>query len=78
MYDASYYKKKLDRIVHVDDFGAVPDGVTDCTQAFKDAIGEGNVEVHFSAGTYVGQIEVPSNCRLIGEGEDITYLKILR
>ncbi|WP_042893884.1 hypothetical protein, partial [Bacillus amyloliquefaciens] len=34
------------------------------------------VEVHFSAGTYVGQIEVPSNCRLIGEGEDITYLKM--
>lgn len=76
VYDASYYKKKLDRIVHVDDFGAVPDGVTDCTQAFKDAIGEGNVEVHFSPGTYVGQIEVPSNCRLIGKGEDITYLKM--
>lgn len=76
IYDYNYFKKKIDRVVHVDDFGAVADGVTDCTQAFKDAIGEGNVEVHFSAGTYVGLIKVPSNCRLIGEGQGITIIKL--
>ncbi|MEK3800992.1 peptidase G2 autoproteolytic cleavage domain-containing protein [Bacillus sp. FSL K6-1234] len=76
IHDYNYFKKKIDRVVHVDDFGAVADGVTDCTQAFKDAIGEGNVEVHFSAGTYVGLIKVPSNCRLIGEGQGITIIKL--
>ena len=67
----------LDSIqVNVIEFGAVPDGITDSTQAFKDAIGTGNKVVTVPAGNYrVDVIELPSNTTLIGNGKTTTYIK---
>jgi polygalacturonase len=66
------------REVHVDDYGAVPDGETDSTEAFKKALGNGNVKVHMSAGTYrVNGIQMPSNSILIGQGIGVTNIKLL-
>lgn len=78
-------KEKIDKMqaqilreVHVDDYGAVPDGVTDSTEAFKKALGNGNVKVHMSAGTYrVNGIQMPSNSILIGQGIGVTTIKLL-
>lgn len=69
--------KRLDRVVHVDDFGAVSDGKTDSTQAFIDAMGSGNVQVNMSAGTYiVNEILMPNNTFLKGQGHAITKIKL--
>lgn len=69
--------QRLDRVVHVDDFGAVADGKTDSTQAFVDAMGSGNVQVNMSAGTYiVNEILVPNNTHLQGQGHAITKIKL--
>lgn len=76
-YEFALIDKRFKREVHVDDFGAVADGKTDSTEAFKKAIGSGNVMVKASAGTYIVRgIRLPSNTALIGQGKDITIFKL--
>lgn len=70
--------KKIQRVVNVDDFGADPTGQKDSTQAFKDALGYGNVMVTMSGGTYLTTgIKMPNNSRLVGQGKDITTIKFM-
>ncbi|MCJ1787218.1 peptidase G2 [Staphylococcus warneri] len=70
--------KKIQRIVNVDDFGGDPTGQRDSTKAFKDALGNGNVLVTMSAGTYLTTgIKMPNNSRLVGQGKDITTIKFM-
>ncbi|MEH7651790.1 peptidase G2 autoproteolytic cleavage domain-containing protein [Bacillus safensis] len=76
-YEFALIDKRFKREVHVDDFGAVADGKTDSTEAFKKAIGGGNVMVKASAGTYIVRgIRLPSNTAIIGQGKDITIFKL--
>lgn len=68
---------KVNRIVHVDDFGAIPDGKTDSTEAFKNALADGNVKVEMSAGTYiVKEILMPNNSHLNGQGSALSRIKL--
>ncbi len=70
-------KGKINRVVNVDEYGADPTGVKDSTEAFHKALGSGNVQVTMSAGTYkIYGIKLPSNTRLVGQGKDITILKV--
>lgn len=63
--------------VSVADFGAVGDGLTDNTEAFKKAIGNGRVTVRIPEGVFVtGEIRLPSWTRLIGAGKGKTVLKL--
>ncbi|MEC1428888.1 peptidase G2 autoproteolytic cleavage domain-containing protein [Bacillus sonorensis] len=77
--DKEYNKllQKIKRTVNVDDFGAVPDGETDSTEAFRKAVGDGHVRVQLSAGTYVVRgVKLPSWTYLIGQGKGVTTLKL--
>ncbi|MDU7042273.1 MAG: peptidase G2 autoproteolytic cleavage domain-containing protein [Actinomyces sp.] len=68
---------KINRVVNVDEFGADPTGVKDSTNAFVKAFGNGNVQVTMSAGTYkVYGLKLPNNTRLVGQGKDITTIKL--
>ena len=68
--------KKIQRIVNVDDFGGDPTGQKDSTKAFQDALGNGNVQVTMSGGTYLTTgIKMPDNSRLVGQGKGITTIK---
>lgn len=70
--------KKIQRIVNVDDFGGDPTGQKDSTKAFQDALGNGNVQVTMSGGTYLTTgIKMPNNTRLVGQGKDITTIKLM-
>ncbi|MDU3707043.1 peptidase G2 [Staphylococcus lugdunensis] len=70
--------KRIRRIVNVDDFGGDPTGQKDSTKAFQDALGDGNVLVTMSAGTYLTTgIKMPNNSRLVGQGKDITKIKFM-
>jgi polygalacturonase len=52
---------KITREVNIQDYGAVGDGITDNTEAFKKAIGTGRVKVHVPAGVFVTkEIRLPS------------------
>ncbi|MGG0787010.1 peptidase G2, partial [Bacillus glycinifermentans] len=54
-------EQKIKREVNVDDFGAVPDGKTDSSEAFRKAVGDGRVRVKLSAGIYVIRgVKLPS------------------
>ncbi|MBU8637705.1 peptidase G2 [Bacillus pumilus] len=76
-YEFAKIDKRFKREVHVDDFGAVPDGKTDSTEAFKKAFGKGRVRVKASAGVYIVRgIRIPSNSALIGQGKGITTFKL--
>lgn len=69
---------KIKRVVNVDDFGADPTGQRDSTKAFQNALGNGNVMVTMSAGTYLTTgIKMPNNSRLVGQGEGITTIKFM-
>ncbi|MCY8438030.1 peptidase G2 [Bacillus haynesii] len=69
--------QKIQRTVYVDDFGAVPDGKTDSTEAFKKALGNGRVRIELSAGTYIVKgIKLPSWTYLNGKGKGITTIKL--
>jgi Pectate lyase superfamily protein len=74
------YKKLFNKIkgeVNVKDFGAVGDGTTDDTEAFRKAIGKGKVIVRVPSGTYVTKgIKLPSWTCLIGAGKGKTILKL--
>nr|WP_259336011.1 peptidase G2 autoproteolytic cleavage domain-containing protein [Staphylococcus devriesei] len=72
------FELKLKRNVSVDDFGADPTGQQDSTKAFEQALGNGNVTVNMSAGTYLTTgIKMPNNSRLVGQGKEITTIKLM-
>lgn len=61
--------------VSVVDFGAVGDGQTDCTEAFRQAIGNGRRKVFIPAGVYRTRgLKLPSYTVLIGAGTEETVL----
>ncbi|MCA9764874.1 MAG: glycoside hydrolase family 55 protein [Carnobacterium sp.] len=63
------------RVVSVIDYGAVGDGMTDCTQAFKKAISLGFRCVVIPPGKYrVSGIQLPSYTELIGSGTEQTQV----
>lgn len=65
------------REVNVVDFGAIGDGKTDCTAAFKKAIGTGKVKVFVPAGVFITRgIRLPSWTFLVGAGKGITTIKL--
>lgn len=58
-------------------YGAVGDGVTDCTKAFIKAFGNGNVHVHVPPGIFlVDGLRVPSWTRLTGCGKGRTVIRL--
>ncbi|MDW8564718.1 peptidase G2 autoproteolytic cleavage domain-containing protein [Staphylococcus shinii] len=69
---------KIQRNVNVDDFGADPTGKVDSSEAFKKALGNGGVTVNLSAGTYLLDkgIKLPNYSRLVGQGQDISTIKL--
>ncbi|MGG1325425.1 glycosyl hydrolase family 28-related protein, partial [Bacillus tropicus] len=69
--------KLIQREVHVDDFGGKADGYTDSTRAFEAAIGDGNVKVHMSEGTYIVRgVKAKNFTNLVGKGKGVTILKL--
>ncbi|MFC8960569.1 peptidase G2 autoproteolytic cleavage domain-containing protein [Bacillus subtilis] len=70
-------EQKIKREVNVDDFGAVPDGKTDSSEAFRKAVGDGRVRVKLSAGIYVIRgVKLPSWTYLVGQGKGVTILQL--
>jgi hypothetical protein len=68
---------KIKREVSIEDFGAVGDGKTDNTEAFKKAFGNGRVMVRIPEGVFITKaIRLPSWTCLIGEGKGITTIKL--
>lgn len=79
MLENEYEKlqKEIDREVNVLDYGAVGDGLTDNTEAFKKAIGRGRVKVVVPEGEYITKgIRLPSWTCLTGEGKGKTMIKL--
>ncbi|MDR7002863.1 glycosyl hydrolase family 28-related protein [Neobacillus niacini] len=67
----------LTREVNVVDFGAVGDGRTDNTAAFKKAIGNGRVKVNVPEGIFIVKgICLPSWTCLVGAGKGKTIIKL--
>lgn len=65
------------RVVNVVDFGAVGDGQTDCTAAFKKAIGHGRVKVIVPEGVFITKgIKLPSWTYLQGAGKGVSTIKL--
>ncbi|MFL2134684.1 glycosyl hydrolase family 28-related protein [Desemzia sp. FAM 24101] len=61
--------------VSVTDFGAVGDGQTDCTEAFRQAIGNGRRRVFVPGGTFCTRgLKLPSYTALIGSDTEETVL----
>lgn len=68
---------EINREVHIEDFGAVGDGVTDCTEAFRMALGKGRVKVIIPEGVFVlKEIKLPSYTSLVGAGKGRTIIKL--
>lgn len=75
LFDQSIAELAQMEVVSVLDFGAVGDGVTDCTAAFQKALGNGMRTVFVPAGIYRTRgIELPSYSVLIGESKEETIL----
>ncbi|MGW6724245.1 glycosyl hydrolase family 28-related protein, partial [Streptomyces sp. NPDC054995] len=75
--DRDYMKlnKRIKRVVHVDDYGAVADGVTDSTDAIAKAMGNGKVKIKLGPGVYVVRgVKLKNNVIFEGDGLDITTL----
>ncbi|MEH7885735.1 glycosyl hydrolase family 28-related protein [Bacillus sp. JJ1609] len=69
--------KEINREVHIEDFGAVGDGVTDCTEAFRMALGKGRVKVFIPEGVFVTrEIKLPSWTALVGAGKGKSTIKL--
>jgi hypothetical protein len=68
---------EIDREVHLEDFGAIGDGKTDCTEAFRLALGKGHVKVVIPEGVFVvKEIKLPSFTYLVGAGKRKTVIKL--
>ena len=79
LLDEEYQKllTKVNREVNFLDFGAVGDGKTDDTEAFRKAIGRGRVKVRIPAGQFITRgIRLPSWTILAGEGKGMTIIKL--
>jgi hypothetical protein len=77
--DHEYHRltAKISREVNVADFGAAGDGKTDCTRAFRKAIGNGRVKVIVPEGDYIVKgITLPSWTCLVGAGKGVTTIKL--
>ncbi|MFK9091025.1 glycosyl hydrolase family 28-related protein [Bacillus salipaludis] len=73
----SQLMKNITKEVNVEDYGAVGDGKTDCTAAFKRAIGNGRVKVIVPRGVFITkEIRLPSWIWLIGSGKGTTTIKL--
>nr|WP_308303533.1 glycosyl hydrolase family 28-related protein [Bacillus canaveralius] len=74
------YKKFLNEInseVNVKDFGAAGDGITDDTEAFRKALGNGRVQVYVPEGIFITKgITLPSWTCLVGAGKGLTTIKL--
>lgn len=69
--------KRVRRTVNVKDYGAIGDGKTDDTEAFKKAIGNGRVRVYIPAGVFVTKgLRLPSWTYLEGKGKGTTVIKL--
>ncbi|MGG1620530.1 glycosyl hydrolase family 28-related protein, partial [Bacillus subtilis] len=67
--------KRIKRVVHVDDYGAVADGVTDSSDAIVKAMGNGKVKIKLGPGVYVVRgVKLKDNVIFEGDGLDITTL----
>jgi hypothetical protein len=67
----------ITREVNVVDYGAVGDGKTDCTTAFRKAIGNGRVKVFIPEGVFITKgIRLQSSTCLIGAGKGRTTIKL--
>jgi hypothetical protein len=72
-----HLKNRIKREVNVVDYGAVPDGKTDSTAAFKRAIGDGRVKVIVPPGIFITKgIRLPSWTCLVGAGKGITTIRL--
>jgi hypothetical protein len=77
--DEEYHhlEKNLIREVNVLDYGAIGDGINDCTAAFKKAIGHGQVKVFVPEGVFITKgIRLPSYTYLVGTGKGSTVIKL--
>lgn len=69
--------EEIEREVNIEDFGAVGDGKTDCTEAFKMALRKGKVKIFIPEGVYITkEIRLPSYTCLVGSGKGKTVLKL--
>ena len=69
--------ENLNKEINVVECGAVGDGQTDCTAAFKKAIGNGRVKVIIPPGVYITKgIVLPSWTWLAGAGVGTTTIKL--
>ncbi len=69
--------KEITREVNIEDFGAIGDGKTDCTEAFRMALGKGRVKVYIPEGVYVAkEIKMPSFTYLVGAGKRKTIIRL--
>lgn len=76
--DAEYLNLKQATRKHIDvtNYGAVGDGKTDCTLAFRLAL-RSNRHVYVPPGVYIVRgIRIPTNCVLEGAGQEATILKL--
>lgn len=68
---------EIDREVHIEDFGAIGDGTTDCTEAFRMALGKGHVKVYIPEGVFITrEVKLPSYSILVGAGKKKTVIKL--
>lgn len=69
--------KQTTREVNVLDFGAIGDGKTDNTMAFKKALSNGRVKIHIPEGVFIVKgIQLPSWTCLVGGGKGKTIIKL--
>ena len=69
--------KEIKKEVNLTDFGAIGDGKTDNTEAFKNAIGNGRVKVVIPDGVFVTKgIRLPSWTCLVGMGKGKSIVKL--
>ncbi|MBT2692548.1 glycoside hydrolase family 55 protein [Bacillus sp. ISL-55] len=69
--------KEINQEVNIEDFGAIGDGKTDCTEAFRMALGKGRVKVYIPEGVYVvKEIKLPSFTYLAGAEKKKTVIKL--
>lgn len=73
---------KLSDFINVADFGAVPDGETDCTDSIQAAIDYANLSgggaVYLNSGVYmISGLTMRSRVSLIGKGQDLTELRMI-